>query len=232
MKAYLDQTTITLKPEKGDSIVFSAGAAICGIISPSPYGLLKGSPAKANTLLDTLYENRSDSAAEQMSLLSGKTFSVSFEATDGKLLPAVEVKTVEDLMLLELLVTRQNGKPLKKCEHCGGYFFPTGRSDALYCDRVGEDGFSCKKIGAHRQYRKNSRANDVKALYDKMTKHNRYLKNAGKLSERDYDRWMASVSESYAAFKAGTLSERRLMAELLEEIGTKRNTRSISDYLL
>ena len=99
---------------------------------------------------------------------------------------------------------------------------------------MGADGFSCKKIGAHRQYRKNSRIDDVKAMYDKITKHNRYLKNRGVISQWDYDRWMTAVSESYADYKNGKLSERTLLARLSEEVAapTRSARRDISDYLL
>ncbi len=234
MKAYLDHNLITLQTAEGTKISFSAGAAVTGMLPDSPYTLFGKSIPKTGAILDKLYASRHLSFSEQMALFCGKTFSVSLEMVDGKAVPVVSLKTADELVTLEILVALKNGRPLKKCENCGDYFFPQGRSDALYCDRVGADGFSCKKIGAHRQYRKNSRENDVKVLYDKLTKHNRYLKNNGKISERDYDRWMASVSESYASFKNGDISEHTLMTRLSETLSPagRGARRDISDYLL
>ncbi len=230
MKAYLAKNRIILVSSAGEESAFTVGSGVIDCKNSVAYSLLKGS-VKAEVILDKLYASY-ETPKEMLSFLCGKEYSVSLQSYDDEILPVFEVKTKEDLFLLELTAAFSAGRPLKKCEHCGKYFIPAGRTDAVYCDRVGEDGYSCKKIGAHRLYRKQSRENDVKAMYDKITKHNRYLKNSGKISERDYDRWMSSVSESYAAFKAGNLSERSLMAELYEEIGTRRNARSISDYLL
>lgn len=234
IKAYLDNNQITLKTTKGTEVSFPAGAGVTGSITPSPYKLFPKSSVKASAMLDKLYASRHLTFSEQMALLSGTNFSVSIEEKDGDSVMAISLKTAEDLMALELLVALKNKKLLKICEHCGAYFFPQGRSDAVYCDRIGVDGFSCKKIGAHRQYRKNSRENDIKALYDKTTKHNRYLKNRGAVSERDYDRWMQTVSESYAAYKNREISEHTLLSRLSEDLtATSRNSRrEISDYLL
>lgn len=234
IKAYLEQTHITLETTKGAVFRFIAGTAVTGMLKDSPYTQFPKGESKAAAFLDKLYALQDLSVEEQMASFAGIHFSVTIEAKNGKAIPVFTLKTAEELCALELLTVLKNRKPLKRCEHCGEYFFPQGRSDALYCDRIGEDGFSCKKIGAHRQYRKNSRANDVKAIYDKMTKHNRYLKNSGKISERDYDRWMASVSESYAAYKNGDISERTLMTRLSETLSPAGRSarRDISDYLL
>lgn len=230
MKAYLSRNRITVVSSAGENVSFTVGSGVIDFKNSSAYNLLKGT-VKADVFLDKLYAT-CETPEEMLSVLCGKPYSVYLESYEDEIMPVFEVKTKEDLFLLELTAAFSAGRPLKKCEYCGKYFIPTGRTDAVYCERVGEDGYSCKKIGAHRQYRKASRENDVKAMYDKITKHNRYLKNSGKISERDYNRWMSSVSESYAAFKAGTLSERSLMAELYEEIGTRRGGRGISDYLL
>ena len=234
IKAYLDQNQITLVEDGKQLASFSAGAAATDSLEISPYKLFSKSGVKKGAILDKLYASRHLPLEEQLALFAGKSFTMSVETKGEKAAIAIALKTAEDLLIFELLVVLRSGRPLKKCEHCGEYFFPQGRSDAVYCDRVGADGFSCKKIGAHRQYRKNSRIDDVKAMYDKITKHNRYLKNRGVISQWDYDRWMTAVSESYADYKNGKLSERTLLARLSEEVAapTRSARRDISDYLL
>ena len=93
-----------------------------------------------------------------------------------------------------------------------------------------------KKIGAHRQYRRNSRANDLKKLYDKVTKHNRYLKSKGAMSAYEYNNWMSDASKKYADFKAENITSAEFEAWLLGKEETPaprtRSRNTISDYLL
>lgn len=231
------------------SAAFAPGAALCaltdGVLENSPYRMVSEGNEKelmklAREELAKLYslsgEKNKIAAMDKgrkTPFYTERSFSVSVKTVDEKAVTVFSAKAAQDLFLLEMLLLIASGKPLKKCEHCGGFFVPSGRSDAVYCDRIGTDGFSCKKIGAHRQYRKNSRIDGVKALYDKQTKHNRYLKNRGKISEREYERWLSSVSELYAGYKNGKVSEAILSAKLRETISEAAvSRRSISDYLL
>lgn len=164
-----------------------------------------------------------------------KNFTMSLEYSEGAL-PCFILSSAKELFAIEILSAATFGKPLKICENCGGYFFPSGRTDSVYCDRINENGYSCKKIGAHRQYRRNSRANDLKKLYDKVTKHNRYLKAKGALSAYEYNNWMKEASQKYADFKLDKLSSAEFEAWLLgKEVSPSpkvRSRSSISDYLL
>lgn len=173
-------------------------------------------------------------AGRKAKVYIGKDFNMSFEITDA-VVPCFTLTSAKELFALEILTAAAAGKPLKICENCGGYFFPSGRADSLYCDRIIENGYSCKKIGAHRQYRRNSRANDIKKLYDKVTKHNRYLKSKGTLSAYEYRNWMSEASKNYADYKADKLSSAEFEAWLLGKETPAPKTRSrstISDYLL
>jgi len=168
-------------------------------------------------------------------LYTSKNFTMLLEYDEG-IIPCFILTSATELFALEIISAGAAGKPLKIGENCGGYFFPSGRTDSVYCDRITENGYSCKKIGAHRQYRRNSRANDLKKLYDKVTKHNRYLKSKGTLSAYEYNNWMREASEKYASFKADALSAVEFEAWLLgKEVTPTPRTRSrnsISDYLL
>lgn len=174
-------------------------------------------------------------ASRKNKLYLSNNYTVTLEYAD-KAIPCFILSEAKELFCLEIIIASLIGKPLKICENCGKYFFPTGRTDSVYCDRITENGYSCKKIGAHRQYRRNSRANDLKKLYDKVTKHNRYLKSKGALSAYEYGIWMSEASEKYADFKADKLSSVEFEAWLLgKEIAPAPKTRSrssISDYLL
>lgn len=253
IKAYLKDCVITIVDNGKEKLKFVAGSALLTIgeknAEKNPYTFFEDydeftlkklvhaelnklyelGNVKPGVIIDALDGNRADK------LYTNRKFEVSFETVLGELVFVVYPNSVYDMLAFELLCAVSRGKPLKKCEHCGGFFFPNGRSDAVYCNRVGKDGFSCKQIGANRQYRQNSRADSVKKLYDKITKHNRYLKNRGLVSEEIFSRWMSEAASMLAQFKQGSISETTLTnwlsdASTLENQPARRN--EISDYLL
>ena len=253
MKAYIKNGDITLAPEGEKQLRFSAGSALTTIDAlekaQNPYARFNDYQPKAfhaliASVLDSLYALGKAPAASLMASLDAKfanklyidkTFNMSFDFIDNEAVPVFFIESAHDLLALELMLVLSRGKLLKKCGCCGKYFFPEGRSDTHYCNRVGKDGYSCKKIGANRNYRKQGRADSVKILYDKVTKHNRYLKSKGALTETEYTRWMTEAAAQHTRFKNGEISEDALTSWLSDELSItpriqKRN--EISDYLL
>ena len=251
IKAYIKKGTVTLISANKKKASFFAGTEIINVLdngNKSVYSMFSdfSMPDFKNSVLkelDRIYALSSLSKYElfgamdkgrKNKLYNGKDFKVSFETIGGEAVWTFSLESVYDLLALEIITAIESGRPLKKCENCGQYFIPSGRSDSVYCERIGKDGYSCKKIGAHTKYRMNSRADDVKKLYDKVTKHNRYLKSKGTIPEREYGRWMDTASSMYTDFKNGRISESALINWLSKDIlGTSKRTRSsISDYLL
>ncbi len=250
IKAYLKNGVITLKLAGGKEVSFVPGSAVTtiGDDKQNPYAQIPGvnlAALKKTAMqeLNKLYDIDETvpekvlcalDAGRKNGFYTNHTFSVSFESLEGTTVLAVSLKDANELLAFEIICALHSKKPLKKCENCDGYFFPTGRSDAIYCDRLDSDGYPCKKIGAHRQYRKNSRQDNIKALYDKTTKHNRYLKSRGAIAQRDYERWIEAVSKLYSGYKKGTVSEYVLTARLDEELTApaRSSRREMSDYLL
>ncbi len=251
VKAYINGGSITVVSGK-KSVTYPAGAGATCLGGKwdfeNPYALFsdyseaelsKLSKAELSKLiliddfnLDTLAEF---DATRKNKLYVAKSFNMSLEFTES-VLPCFSLEAAKELFSLEILTAAAMGKPLKICENCGEFFFPSGRADSVYCDRITKTGYPCKKIGAHRQYRKNSRMSDIKKLYDKVTKHNRYLKAKGTLSAYEYNNWMSDASSKYAAFKQGDLDAATFEAWLLGKetapTPTKRSRSTIQDFLL
>lgn len=251
IKAYIKNGKVTLISQGKKKVSFSAGLEIINVLengNKSVYSLFSdfSVPNFKNVVikeLDRIYALSSLSTYElfgamdkgrKNKLYTGREFKTSFETIGNDAVWTFILESAYDLLALEIISAIECGRPLKKCENCGQYFIPSGRSDSVYCERVGKDGFSCKKIGAHTKYRKNSRADDVKKLYDKITKHNRYLKSKGTIYEGDYNRWMKTASSMYADFKNGSISENTLINWLSKDISKtpSRLRGGISDYLL
>lgn len=252
IKAYVKNGRITLVSGGKTCTDFTAGDALSTVGESgdsSPYALFGdfhpvSFPRLVQSVLDRLYAAGNRPPMALLALLAdssaqphaGRTLKFALETADSEAVFVFFLDSAGDLLALEAITAIKSGKPLKKCENCGGYFFPAGRSDSVYCSRAGAGGRTCKETGAHRQYRRNSRSVAVKMLYDRVTKHNRYLKNKGRLQEAVYERWMAEAGRMYAQFKEGLVTEREL-ADWLEngmDAPSQRPVRrnEISDYLL
>lgn len=253
IKAYLKNSAIVLVRNGKKKAEFTAGSALTAIgekhAEKNPYTLFEDFDEAAfrelaHAELNKLYKLGNGTIGSLIGALdsgradklyTNKDFKVTSELVSGEAVFAVYLESARDLLALEMVYAMNRGKPLKRCENCGCFFFPSGRSDAVYCSRVGTDGFSCKQIGAHRQYRKNSRSDNIKKLYDKITKHNRYLKNKKLVSEENFSRWMAEASSMLAQYKRGEISEALLVGWLSDDINIKNRSvkrNEISDYLL
>jgi len=253
IKAYINKGIITIVSGK-KKIEYPAGAGAVSLGNKwdfeNPYSLfddyndaelskLANSEFKKLIELDDLSLSALGEfdAGRKAKLYISKNLNMSFELFENEIIPCFALTSAKELFILEILTATYIKKPLKICENCGRFFFPSGRADSVYCDRITENGYSCKKIGAHRQYRKNSRANDIKKLYDKVTKHNRYLKSKGSMSQYEYNNWMSEASSKYADFKSEKLSPADFEAWLLGKEPTiekprVRSRNTISDYLL
>ena len=251
IKAYIKNGTVSVVSgkKKSEYQVGAAATSLCGKFDfENPYAFfeddnekeLKAFAKSEFSKLITLEKFDSDKLAEfdnarKNKLYTSKSFTMSIEYTDS-VVPCFILSSAKELFALEILSAASLNKPLKICENCGEYFFPSGRADSVYCDRITQNGYSCKKIGAHRQYRRNSNLNELKKLYDKVTKHNRYLKSKGAMSAYEYNQWMSATSEKYAQFKADEISAGEFEAWLTGKEYTptrrSRSKSSISDYLL
>ncbi len=251
IKAYINDGELTVSSGK-KAITYTVGAAVTNLGGKwdfeNPYALFsdynevelaKLAKSELSKLILLDYFNL-DSLSEfdtsrKLKLYIGKTFTMSLEQEET-VMPCFLLSSAKELFALEILSAAAIGKPLKICENCGEFFFPSGRADSVYCDRITESGYPCKKIGAHRQYRKNSKQSDIKKLYDKVTKHNRYLKSKGSLSAYEYSSWMNEASSKYADFKAGSLDASDFEAWLLGKETTPaprtRARNTIQDFLL
>lgn len=252
IKAYVKNGVINLITKDGEALRFPVGSAVTTIgeenTKKSPYELFSDFKKSLFTSLKEkelteLYELRDIPHKMMLSAIDderedklylNREFKTAFESINGEVTHVFFLSSAYDLFAYELIEAFSLGKSLKKCECCGKFFFPSGRSDSLYCERVGDDGFSCKKIGAHRKSRKHSLKDSAKLTYIRVMKHNRYLRSRGIISEYEFSRRKNEASLIYVLYKRGEISENTLYNRLsgvnTVERGVSR--REISDYLL
>lgn len=96
------------------------------------------------------------------------------------------------------------------CQNCNRFFEPKTKKVTLYCDRVTENGLTCKKVGAVSKYQNSIDEDPVLKKYN-SEKHRIYMYcNRSKLDEYDffddYYDWIDIFEPKIKEYKAGNIS--------------------------
>lgn len=121
--------------------------------------------------------------------------------------------------------------PLNRCENCGKFFAPKSRADEKYCDYL-QGGESCRKIGAGIAFRKNNAQNKGYAEFMRHTKHLRYLKNKGKLTEIAFKEQYEEAKQWLAEYRKGNPDNAKIEVKLPEPEIKPQTRENIASYLL
>ena len=122
--------------------------------------------------------------------------------------------------------------PLNRCENCGKFFVPRSRADEKYCGYSQKGGESCRKIGAGKAFRKNNAQNEGYAEFMRHTKHLRYLKNKGKLSESAFREQYEEAKKWLAEYRKGNPGTVKIEVQLPEPEVKPQARENIASYLL
>lgn len=107
------------------------------------------------------------------------------------------------------------------CQNCNRFFEPKTKKVTLYCDRVTENGLTCKKVGAVSKYQNSINEDPVLKKYN-SEKHRIYMYcNRSKLDEYDffddYYDWIDIFEPKIKEYKAGKISANEVLALLETE---------------
>ncbi|MCL2859613.1 MAG: DUF6076 domain-containing protein [Oscillospiraceae bacterium] len=136
----------------------------------------------------------------------------------------LESEDIKQILLIELSeLICINKFPIKICQNCGKHFVTTSRTDEVYCNNVYKDGKTCKEIGFVSYKKKLLADDDVARLYrntyqqkllrvrrnpenqkyidDLESFRNQYKKvrediDSGKMSKKDFEKWLLKVKDS------------------------------------
>lgn len=141
---------------------------------------------------------------------------------DGKLW--FDTEDDVEIAKISFAYVKNHGISVLKCVSCGDYFAPKKRADEKYCSL-------CRDGGALKTFREKALKDEMYVLFTKFTKHLRYLKSKGILSESAYSRQYKEAKNTYNDFKNGTISE----LVFREKMGSKTEVQgqsNIESYLL
>ena len=151
---------------------------------------------------------------------------ITVQYKEGKLMfegDAAEV-AIGMLKILEL--------PINRCENCGRFFAPKSRTDEKYCDYETGGAESCRKIGAGKTFRKNNAEDAGYTEFMRHTKHLRYLKNKGKLSETSFRQQYEEAKRWLAEYRKGNPLNVKMEVSLPEPEIKPQTRENIASYLL
>lgn len=107
----------------------------------------------------------------------------------------------------------KNEVVIHKCRNCGDYFIPASRSDELYCNKILENGKTCKTIGYDERVKGDNILREYRKIY--KTQNARKQRNAHipGISER-FDTWRLFAKQCLRACQAGELTLDELRVEI------------------
>lgn len=112
------------------------------------------------------------------------------------------VKNVCSMLSLDLVNVVHKHIRIKQCTNCKQFFIPSKRSDEIYCDRVNENGKTCKDIG----YSKKIKEDPFKNIFTtaRKTQHARirYNKHIKDYKEKHYEPWLQAATLARDEYKS------------------------------
>lgn len=117
------------------------------------------------------------------------------------------IDSLYDLVCLELMYAINNNISITKCKNCGKYFSSIN-AGTQYCNREFDDGRSCKRIGAKKQFTERLKSDELLLKYEKVYQ-TIYYKKRNSITVEDLKKYSAQLSKLTKArtrYKKGEIS--------------------------
>ncbi len=153
--------------------------------------------------------------------LGGFNVKVDLSYDNGELKQIYLVNSAEILYSLLTSYFFASNPNISLCQNCNRFFVPKTKKVTLYCDRVTENGLTCKKEGAVSKYQNNIDEDPVLKKYN-SEKHRIYMYcDRSKLDEYDffddYYDWLAIFEPKIKEYKQGKISAEKILTLLENE---------------
>ena len=108
---------------------------------------------------------------------------------------------------------------VRKCQNCGEYFYPSYKSNEVYCDSISPQNplKTCKEYAPNAKYRKVIKGDPIKAIHTTISQKHRMRIFRSKNDEvkaknkNFYDNYMKQYKEKQKEYKEGKISEEDLL---------------------
>lgn len=117
---------------------------------------------------------------------------------------AYEIKSLGQLLDLEIMSMVQAGTMIRKCSCCGKYFAAKDRRSA-YCDRINVSGMHCSAVGSKQSFQRKMENDEALRIYNRAYKtHHARIRN-GKMKEHNFSLWRLEAKEKLERVRSGEL---------------------------
>lgn len=146
-----------------------------------------------------LWDNENDRLIDDLEAIYQQVITESKNSGAEVFLVAGEYRLWASALISIKKIVR-SGKQIKKCKNCGKYFFPSNRSDELYCDNQSPESpdMSCKEYGTRRLWYERQKEDELATLSRKIASAK------GMLAKRNPD--IPAYAASYSYFKTQRLN--------------------------
>ncbi len=127
------------------------------------------------------------------------------------------INTLLELRMLELDMYFRQPNRIARCSHCWNYFIPKTKKETLYCDRVWEEGRTCKQLGPNAQRRIDQQNDNALAIFEVLRKrmiarYERYMNSCENMATEyaldldNYLLWCEEASQARTAYLDGKIT--------------------------
>ncbi|OPX92032.1 MAG: hypothetical protein A4E52_00176 [Pelotomaculum sp. PtaB.Bin013] len=138
------------------------------------------------------------------------------------------IQSLEEMLYLEFMEMVKRGIRIKRCGLCDRYFVLADKRKRDYCDRIFENGRTCKQLGAKKRFHENVEADiylqEFQRIYNRM--YSRYYRmdawdsdhKTNKLTEAEFKSWTDMASNARQEYKRRMIGGEEMLKRILENI--------------
>ena len=127
--------------------------------------------------------------------------------TEIKIYEEYEVRSLRELLYLEVMTMIRSGTMIRKCRNCGRYFIVSNRKTA-YCNRMTESGFPCSTVGPGLSFHKKVENEEALKIYTRAYKtHFARTKSTKKkrMTPEEFSAWCDEAKEKLEQARRGEI---------------------------
>lgn len=106
-----------------------------------------------------------------------------------------ECNTVQDFVFWEFYTLLKNNAKVKRCAYCQKLFISKGDYDTDCCDRIHENGKTCKKMMTIKRRKDKLKTSPIAAEYERAYKRMYARVSNGKMEKEEFRLWGIDASQ-------------------------------------
>lgn len=130
----------------------------------------------------------------------------SIQYFEGKVFEYYGINNINDFCLFAISRLSTYNVHIIKCENCGDFFLPRSRTDEKYCDKIHENGRSCKEMGYENKIKSDQIMSEYRRVYKNKNAQKRRRAKKDPDAEAEFKSWVNSASYQRDRARDGEIS--------------------------